>query len=172
VVQSLRQFAATFRSELDDDAFANEFATLADEVQSALEEHAIVEHLEFGKIYAYEVDGFDNGAHWDDANVPSLMSLAYLGVHEKDDPLYLRTRKFLLSDNNPYYFRGKAAEGQASPHSGHERIWPMEIIRRAITSTSDEETAECLQMIRVTHAGMGFMHEAFKKDDPTDYTRD
>lgn len=171
-VQSLRQLEAIFRNELNDDAFADECAALADEVQAAIEQYAIVEHLDFGKIYAYEVDGYGNRAHWDDANVPSLMSLAYLGVHKKDDPLYLRTRQFLLSDNNPYYFRGEAAEGQASPHSGHERIWPMGIILRAMTSTSDDEIVECLRMIRATHAGTGFMHEAFNKDNPADYTRD
>ncbi len=179
-VQSLRQIDAIFRAvpsedpreALRDRAFASQCAALADEVQAAVEKYAIVEHLNFGKIYAYEVDGFGNRAHWDDANVPSLMSLAYLGVHQKEDPLYLRTRKFLLSDNNPYYFRGQAATGQASPHSGHERIWPMGIILRAMTSTSDDEITECLRMLKTTHAGTGFMHEAFNKDDPTDYTRD
>lgn len=171
-VRSLRQLETISRDITGDDAFADECAALADEVQAAIEEYAIVEHLDFGKIYAYEVDGFGNRAHWDDANVPSLMSLAYLGVHKKDDPLYLRTRKFLLSDNNPYYFHGTAASGQASPHSGHQRIWPMGIILRAMTSTSDAEIVECLRMLKATHAGTGFMHEAFNKDDPTDYTRD
>ncbi|TWT97834.1 hypothetical protein Pla108_19870 [Botrimarina colliarenosi] len=171
-VRSLRQLETIFRDVVGDEAFAAECAAFADEVQAAIDEYAVVEHLDFGKIYAYEVDGFGNRAHWDDANVPSLMSLAYLGVHRKGDPLYLRTRKFLLSENNPYYFRGTAAEGQASPHSGPARIWPMGIILRAMTSTSDDEILQCLRMLRATHAGTGLMHEAFNKDDPSDYTRD
>lgn len=171
-VQSLRQLETIFRDIVDDPASADECRAFADEVQAAIEEYAIVEHLGFGEIYAYEVDGFGNRAYWDDANVPSLMSLAYLGVHERTDPLYLRTRKFLLSDNNPYYFRGAAASGQASPHSGHRRIWPMGIILRAMTSTSDDEIVECLRMLKATHAGTGLMHEAFDRDDPSDYTRD
>jgi hypothetical protein len=107
----------------------------------------------------------------DDANVPSLMSLTYLGAHKPGDKLYSNTRKFLLSDSNPYYLHGKAAEGQASPHSGKERIWPMGIILRAMTSEDDKEITHCLQMLKTTHNGTGFMHESFHKDDPTDFTR-
>ncbi len=144
---------------------------LAEEVEAAVKKYAIVPYGEFGEIYAYEVDGFGNAVFMDDANVPSLMSLAYLGVHDSKDPLYERTRKFLLSERNPYFLRGTAASGQASPHTGKERIWPMGIILRALTSTSDVEIAECLQMLKRTHAGAGFMHEAFNKNNPADYTR-
>jgi hypothetical protein len=132
----------------------------------------VLPHLQFGAIYAYEVDGFGNAVHWDDANVPSLMSLTYLGVHQPGDPLYVRTRAFLLSEHNPYFLRGTAGEGQASPHTGKERIWPMGIILRALTSMSDAEIAQCLHTLKHTHAGTGFMHEAFNKDNPSDYTRD
>lgn len=38
-------------------------------------------------IYAYEVDGFGNFSFADDSNVPSLLSLPYLGFCAKDDPL-------------------------------------------------------------------------------------
>ncbi|MEN1682037.1 MAG: glycoside hydrolase family 125 protein [Planctomycetota bacterium] len=171
-VQSLRQLEAISREVTGDTAFADECAAFASEVQQAIEQYAVNAHLHFGKIYAYEVDGFGNRAYWDDANVPSLMSLAYLGVHKKTDPLYARTRKFLLSEHNPYFFRGQAASGQASPHSGHERIWPMGIILRAMTSTSDDEILDCLRMLKATHAGTGFMHEAFNKDNPDDFTRE
>ncbi|TWT83655.1 hypothetical protein CA13_51220 [Planctomycetes bacterium CA13] len=171
-VQSLRQLATIFSKHVKDNAFAAECTAFADEVQAAIDKYAVVSHLDFGKIYAYEVDGFGNAAFWDDANVPSLMSLAYLGVHKPSDPLYVRTRKFLLSENNPYFLRGTAASGQASPHTGKVRIWPMGIILRALSSTSEEEIFECLTMLRNTHGGTGFMHEAFNKDDPADYTRD
>ncbi|MBX3427849.1 MAG: glycoside hydrolase family 125 protein [Pirellulales bacterium] len=171
-VQSLRQLAAIFADHVGDAAFAAECMALADEVDAAIRQYAILDHLDFGEIYAYEVDGFGNALFTDDANVPSLMSLAYLGVCQTDDPLYQRTRRFLTSDSNPYFVRGTAASGQASPHTGKERIWPMGIILRAMTSTSDAEIVECLASLKRTHAGTGFMHEAFHKDDPTDYTRD
>ena len=107
----------------------------------------------------------------DDANVPSLMSLAYLGAHAASDPIYQRTRKYLLSSANPYYLKGTAAEGQASPHTGKEKIWPMGIILRAMTSIDPKEIIQCLQMLKNTHGGTGFMHEAFHKDHPEDFNR-
>jgi len=171
-VISLRQLAAIYKDVRKDAAFAQECTALANEVNAVIKEYAITEHVDFGEIYAYEVDGFGNQVFMDDANVPSLMSLAYLGAHNPEDPIYQRTRKFLLSDHNPYFLKGKAAEGQASPHSGKERIWPMGIILRAMTSTDPDEIVQCLSMLKSTHAGTGFMHESFHKDDPQNYTRD
>ena len=171
-VQSLRQLSAIAKERLNNADLAKDCQELADEVEAAVKQHAIKQHAECGEIYAYEVDGFGNAVFMDDANVPSLMSLAYLGIHKSDDPIYQRTRKFLLGEHNPYFLRGKAAAGQASPHTGKDGIWPMGIILRAFTSTSNDEIAECLAMLKRTHAGTGFMHESFNKDDPADYTRD
>ena len=145
---------------------------MALEVNEAIQNFAVSEHLNFGKMYAYEVDGFGNKLFMDDANVPSLMSLAYLGAHKTTDELYQNTRKFLLSDHNPYFLKGKFAEGQASPHTGKSKIWPMGIILRAMTSTDTNEIVKCLKMLKTTHAGAGFMHEGFNKDNPKDYSRD
>ena len=170
-VLSLNQLAWIYKNVLNDIKFASECSAFASEVDAAIKKYAVAEHLDFGKIYAYEVDGFGNKIFMDDANVPSLMSLAYLGAHKANDPLYLNTRKFLISDNNPYFLKGNAAEGQASPHSGKERIWPMGIILRAMTSTDPEEITHCLKLLKNTHDGTGFMHEAFNKDNPSDFTR-
>ena len=168
---SLRQLASLFEEVLDSADYAKDLVLFAEELNDAIKKYAIAKHLNFGKIYAYEVDGFGNKIFMDDANVPSLMSLAYLGAHKPSDPLYKNTRRFLLSDNNPYYLKGKAGEGQASPHTGKEKIWPMGIILRAITSTDDDEIKYCLHMLKNTHADTGFMHEAFHKDDPKDFNR-
>jgi hypothetical protein len=42
---------------------------------------------------------------------------------------------------------------------------------QAMTSADKEEIRNCLNMIKTTHAGKGFMHESFNKDNPSDYTR-
>jgi meiotically up-regulated gene 157 (Mug157) protein len=168
---SLRQLADIYSNVLNDTQFADECTAFANEVDSAVKKYAIANHPDFGRIYSYEVDGFGNRVYMDDANVPSLMSLPYLGAHNPDDNIYKNTRRFLLSDSNPYYLRGTAAEGQASPHTGKEKIWPMGIILRAMTSQDAEEIKHCLRMLKRTHAGTGFMHEAFNKDNPSDFNR-
>jgi meiotically up-regulated gene 157 (Mug157) protein len=151
--------------------FAGECRALAAEVSAALRAHAVVEHPTKGEVWAYEVDGFGNRLHMDDANVPSLLSLPYLGACAKDDPLYLRTRAFVLSTDDPYYFEGEAASGVGGPHAGLGRIWPLGLVMQALTSTSGDEIAGVLRTLRDTDAGTGFMHEAFDKDDATDFTR-
>ena len=170
-VLSLQQLEDIFTNVIGDEEFGQACSHFSKEVQSAIEKYAISEHLNFGEIYAYEVDGFGNKVFMDDANVPSLMSLAYLGAHQAEDAIYQRTRQFLLSEHNPYYLKGDAAEGQASPHTGKDKIWPMGIILRAMTSTDTDEISYCLQMLKNTHAETGFMHEAFHKDHPKDYNR-
>jgi meiotically up-regulated gene 157 (Mug157) protein len=42
---------------------------------------------------------------------------------------------------------------------------------RALTSTDEAEILYCLGMLKATHAGTGFMHESFHKDDPARFTR-
>ena len=54
---------------------AKDCSSLADEVQGALQKYAIYNHPKYGKIYAYEVDGFGNQLLMDDSNVPSLLSI-------------------------------------------------------------------------------------------------
>jgi meiotically up-regulated gene 157 (Mug157) protein len=107
----------------------------------------------------------------DDANAPSLLSLPYLGSCDLSDPVYQRTRQFAQSPSNPYFFKGKSAEGIGGPHIRGPFIWPLSIIMRALTSTDDHEVIQCLQWLRSTTAGTGFMHEAFNQDDPTRFTR-
>lgn len=170
-VQSLRQLAHLFEAALQQQDFAQQCRALADEVEHALKQYAIAEHLHFGKILAYEADGYGNVLYMDDANVPSLMSLAYLGIYDAKDKLYQHTRAFILSDNNPYYLKGIWGEGQGSPHTGKEKIWPMGIILRAMTSSKTEEIKHCITMLKHTHADTGFMHEAFHKDHPKDFNR-
>ena len=171
-VQSLRQAAEILNIVNSQTALARECNDLADEVADALRKHAVVKHPKFGKIYAYEVDGFGNAFMMDDANIPSLLSLSYLGAVSAKDPIYKKTRKFVLSEWNPYFFKGEAGEGIGGPHIGLEVIWPMSIIMRAFTSNDDAEISECVRMLMQTDAGTGFIHESFYKDDAADFTRE
>ena len=170
-VKSLRQLAEIFNAVINDKEFAESCSNLANEVEAALQQYAIVNHLNYGKVFAYEVDGFGNGLFMDDANVPSLLGLPYLETISSNDDVYLNTRKFLFSDNNPYFFKGKAGEGIGGPHAGMGRIWPLSIIMRGLTSNSDEEISQCLNTLKDSNAGTGFMHESFDKDDVTKFTR-
>ena len=150
---------------------AAECKMLADEVEEALRKYAVVEHPEFGKIYAFEVDGFGGRFLMDDANVPSLLAMPYLGDVERTDPIYENTRRFVWSTENPYFWRGPAGEGIGGPHIGVEMIWPMSIMMRAFTSDDDAEIRDCIMALMTTDAGTGFMHESFSRHDAANFTR-
>ncbi len=170
-VTSLRQLAALAQHAAGDAGLAVEADALATEVEQALNLYGKINHAQFGEIWAYEVDGYGNALMMDDANAPGLLSLAYLGCCELADPLYQRTREFTLSNSNPYFFRGKAAEGIGGPHEGLNMIWPMSIMYRALTATDEHEIRRCLRWLRDTTAGTGFMHESFDRDNPAKFTR-
>ena len=170
-VSSLRKAAEILETVNHEAGLAGECRSLADEVEAAIKAEAVVYHPKFGNIYAFEVDGFGNKYMMDDANVPSLLALAYLDESLASDPVYRNTRRFVLSEYNPYFFKGKAAEGIGGPHIGYDMIWPMSIMMRAFTSTSDEEIRDCIVTLMNTDAGTGFIHESFHKDDPGNFTR-
>ena len=170
-VVSLKQAATMVKQILKDSTLSNELLALAIEVEKALQQHAVINHPQYGKIYAYEVNGFGSYHLMDDANVPSLLSLPYLNAVKNTDPVYINTRKMLLSANNPFYFKGKAAEGIGGPHAGMDMIWPLSIIMRGLTSKDDTEIKKCIAMLQKTHGGTGFMHESFHKDDSANFTR-
>ena len=170
-VEALRMAAEILENINHDAGLAGECRTLAAEVSDALQRHAVLQHPKYGPVYAYEVDGFGNAFLMDDANVPSLLSLAYLIPGMADDPVWQNTRRFVWSEDNPYFFRGKAGEGIGGPHIGVEAIWPMSIMMRAFTATDDAEIKACLEMLLNTDADTGFIHESFHKDDASVFTR-
>ena len=171
-VTSLRKAAEILVEVNGNKALAKECKALADEVEKALKKYAIVEHPKFGKIYAFEVDGFGNKFLMDDSNAPSLLSMAYLGDVDINDPIYQNTRRFVWSEYNPYFFKGTAGEGIGGPHVGYDMVWPMSIMMKAFTSQSDKEIKWCIETLMTTDAGTGFMHESFHKDDPSKFTRE
>ena len=170
-VTSLRKAAEILKQVNHERKLAKRCLALADEVEKALKEYAVYDHPKYGKIYSFEVDGFGNRFLMDDANVPSLLAMAYLGDVPLDDPIYQNTRRFVWSEDNPYFFKGKVAEGIGGPHIGFDMIWPMSIMMKAFTSTDDAEIKWCIETLMKTDAGTGFMHESFHKDNPEKFTR-
>jgi meiotically up-regulated gene 157 (Mug157) protein len=170
-VVSLKNAGEMVQSIRKNSALANECLQLANEVESALRQHAIINHDKFGKIYAYEVNGFGSFNLMDDANVPSLLSLPYLNAAKQNDAVYVNTRKFVLSHDNPFFFKGTAGEGIGGPHAGMDRIWPLSIIMRGLTSNDENEIKKCIRMLKGSNAGTGFMHESFNKNDVNNFSR-
>ena len=191
-VSSLRKAAEILIDVNHNEDLARECKVLADEVSDALEQYAVVQHPKYGPIYAYEVDGFGNYLMMDDANVPSLLAMGYLGDVTLRDATYQNTRRFVWSEDNPYFFKGTAGEGIGGPHVGYDMIWPMSIMMKAFTAgtgrpqfagrpaanapvanpVADAEIKWCIETLMKTDAGTGFMHESFNKNDASNFTRE
>lgn len=170
-VVSLRQLSNMAVTVLRDASFAAACDGLAQEIESALLKYGRTRDANAGEIWAYEIDGFGNQLLMDDANLPSLLGLPYLGCCTSVDATYRRTRSRILSPANPYFFKGTAAEGVGGPHIGLDTIWPMSIIIRALTSSEESEIRQCLHWLKSTDAETGFVHEAFHKNNPAQFTR-
>jgi hypothetical protein len=170
-VSSLKKMAEILSKVNQKNDNAAECLALAHEVETALKQYAIVNHPKYGKIYAFEVDGFGNRLLMDDANVPSLLGMGYLGDVDLNDPIYQNTRRFVWSEDNPWFFSGKAGEGIGGPHIGYDMVWPMSIMMKCFTSQDDDEIRWCMRTLLKTDAGTGFIHESFHKDDAKNYTR-
>ena len=166
---SLRQLSVMSGRILHDPAMANEADALAREVEAALRQYAIIP-MAAGSIWAYEIDGYGGHILMDDANAPSLLSLPYL-ESSPDAALYARTRKFVWSEDNPWFFRGTAGEGIGGPHVGPDSIWPMSQILYALTSGSSIEISRTIQMLKDSAAATGFMHESYNRNDSDKFTR-
>lgn len=140
----------------------------ARDIRSGIEQFGIVDHPTYGKVYAYEVDGYGGSVFMDDANVPSLLSLPDLGFLEKDDPIYINTRKMILTNKgNPYFLKGKYFEGIGGPHVGIQNAWPMSLLMEIRTTDDDRVISKHLGTILETTAGLGLMHETVNVNVPS-----
>lgn len=144
----------------------------ASEIRAALAEHGLIDRADGQRIWAYEIDG--RGAHrfLDDANVPSLLSLPYLGCVEAEDPVQVATRAAVLSRQNPYYYAGLFLEGVGSPHTPKDHVWPIAKSVEGLTTADREEKLRLLQQLIRTDGGTEMMHEGVHIDEPTTFTRE
>lgn len=141
-------------------------------VQHGIEEFAIITLPNKQQIYAYEVDGLGNVNLMDDANVPSLLSLPFLGYLDSEDTLYQATRDFILSPQNPYYYQGKILERIGSSHTPKRYVWPVSLAMEGLTTRDVLVKAAKLQAIAMTENQTKQCHESVHVDDPAQYTRE
>jgi uncharacterized protein len=151
---------------LGEDPLAHEARALAAEVLAGIAEHAVV-----GGVYAYEVDGLGNALLLDDANVPSLLSLPYLGFCARDDPLYVSTRSWVLGPSNPCRVEGRRLSGVGSTHARRGWVWPLGIAMEGLTAADAEERENVLSRLESTVTGDLLFHESVDPDDPRRFTR-
>ena len=157
---------------LDDADIAGRARTLAAAIRTGIDEYATTVNRDGETIWAFETDGLGHHNIMDDSNVPSLMAAPYLGYCEPDDPIYLATRRTLLSDENPFYYEGAYLKGIGSPHTPPRYVWPIALAIEAMTSGERDYKAHILDRLVATDAGTNLMHEGIDVDDPTKYTRE
>lgn len=125
-----------------------------------------------GETYVYETDGYGHDVWMDDANVPNLLSMPWLGWCSPDDERYQNTRKWVLSSKNPFYYEGTAAKGIGSPHTPAGYIWHIALAMQGLTSADENEKTQLMKTLLTTDAGKRLMHEGFDSNDPEKFTRD
>jgi meiotically up-regulated gene 157 (Mug157) protein len=150
----------------------NSVLHLSKEIDEGIKNYGVIDHKKYGLVFAYEVDGFGSVCLMDDPNVPSLLSLTYLGYCNTNYPIYENTRKMILSKSNPFFAESETFQGITSPHTGVlNKFWPMATIMQALTSEDRNEIISCLKILKETHASTYFIHESVNIDNPKDFTR-
>ncbi|KZT37646.1 hypothetical protein SISSUDRAFT_1062661 [Sistotremastrum suecicum HHB10207 ss-3] len=135
-------------------------------IESAIWDTSIVDG-----IFAYESNGFGGQYVMDDANVPSLLSLPYLGFLDRSDATYRKTKDILMSRKNPYYAAGAGFVGVGGPHADAWHPWPMSLISAIYGTDDDDEIREMLYMIVNNTSGLGLIHESVSIYNSSSYTR-
>ncbi|CAM1502587.1 Fc.00g073630.m01.CDS01 [Cosmosporella sp. VM-42] len=133
---------------------------------------AVWDHtLTVNGIFAYETNGYGGQYIMDDANVPSLVSLPYLGFIERDSPTYKKTKAAMFSRANPYYAVGRTFRGIGGPHANATNPWPMAHISAIFGTDNDEEIKERLNLILENTSGLGLIHESVNIYNSSVFTR-
>ena len=151
---------------------AKEALTLKKEIEMGIDSYAVRNLEGIGETYVYETDGYGNDVWMDDANVPNLLSMPWLGWCDASDERYKNTRKWVLSSKNPFYYEGSAAKGVGSPHTPSGYIWHIALAMQGLTSNDEGEKTGLMQTLLATDAGTRLMHEGFNSNDPTAFTRE
>lgn len=167
----MRDLTNVARDVWNDSKMAENAWGLSIEIQRGIEQNGTLDLKGIGHIYAYEVDGLGHANVMDDANIPSLLSIPYFGYLPANNSLYRKTRAFVLSDRNPYYFHGRYAAGVGSPHTPHGYVWPLALCVQALTATDEDEIRRTLGFIAASDVGDHRLHESFDANWPEQFTR-
>lgn len=171
-VVALKYLIEIFDTFVQDIKFTADCEQLIKEIEYGIQTYGTYNHPKYGKIYACETDGMGNRKLFDDANVPSLLSIPYIGYADKDDAMYRRTRAFILSEDNPYFYKGSYGEGVGSPHTPAGYIWHIALSMQGLTSDDPEEMKKILSILVSTDADTGYMHEGFNANNPNEFSRE
>lgn len=171
-VVALGYIEEIFTKVLSDSEIVATASKLKAEIEAGIEAHGRTTNAAGEDIYAYEVDGLGNATIQDDSNVPNLISAPYLGYGDIHDKRYLRTRKTLLSKENPFYYEGTFAKGIGSSHTPENYVWPIAMAMEGMTTADKAEKERILNQLVATDAGTHLMHEGFDVEDPNQYTRE
>lgn len=170
LIAVLTRLSPLIPNELGD--LKDRVTTLVAAIQQGITRYALVT-LPTGQVgYAYEVDGLGHQKLMDDANVPSLLALPFIGYTTIEDVIYQNTREFILSAQNPYYYRGKVLAGIGSNHTPEAYVWPISLAMEGLTSTDQAVKVAQLEKIATTNNQTGQCHESVSVDDVSQYTRD
>ena len=171
-VAALRDVADLAERGYRDHALAARATGMAASLSRAIVRYGTVYDFRCGGMtYVYEVDGLGHHVFLDDANIPSLLAAPLFGSASVDDPIYRRTRACVLSLHNPYYYRGRYADGVGSAHTPHGYVWPLALIARALTSTDRREVLDQLHALSISAGNDGLIHESFDPSDTHKFTR-
>ena len=139
-------------------------------IRDGIFESGVVYHKQYGKVFAYEVDGYGSSILMDDANLPSLLALPVMGFVDVDDEIYQNTRQMVLEkEGNPYYLQGRAFRGIGGPHVGATHAWPMSLLVQIMTSDNDKEITDTLALVKKA-SSLGLIHESINVNSVRDYT--
>ncbi|KAJ5585023.1 uncharacterized protein N7459_004823 [Penicillium hispanicum] len=167
----LQKIAQVLKAAGGHDDLATQLQERGEKLAQAVRENGIVDHPKYGDVYAFEVDGYGSRILMDDANVPSLLSLPYLGFLDESDQVYQNTRKMITAKSgNPYYLEGPEFHGIGGPHIGLENAWPMSLLVQAQTSNNDTEILDAINLVRDSSL-LGLVHESINVTNIKDYTR-
>lgn len=134
--------------------------TMSLSIRHGITQHGTLHDPTFGQIFAYEIDGYGSTNQMDDPNIPSLLSAPFLSYLPRTDPIYLNTRRKILSTANPYYAWGPIISGVGSPHTLPGKAWPMGNVMAILTSDDDDEIRQNLRMLIRSTDGLGLVHES------------
>lgn len=194
--------ASFIMERLDDERARNLTTAMRDfafGIRKGIDRDAIVHHRQFGDFFDYEIDGYSGVNLMDNTNALSLLSIPLFNYTHSSFPLpppmegekaknydeiYANTRRFALSEANPYFMRGPILSAVSRPHLGPGKGWPMAAIVRALTSFllpgfQDEkvwpdikdEVKEQLQMVLNSTSGTVVVHESVNAFSQHDWTR-